>query len=211
MGNRITFTATMLFSEENINKAIQEVRNISNYFSENKNLEPLIKDNWGEECVACFDNVIKVYLPINFMGAEGAHIADTLMDLSYGYYMDKVFESNEYSRTAFYRGEGFRYDCFSEMFTSPEYEALLVAKEESVSIDYATSMIDRLSSEYHEAMDSGSSNHIEEMLSKLFLDISSYRNEFSDEDRTSIEENISELKKDLGLEEERDLYPDFAF
>ena len=196
--NRIEFSATMIFNEENLEKAKDVIKNqkvINNNFN-------IIEDRKNGDLsprVSMFDNIIKIFLPINYMGSEGATIADSLIEISYGYYMDKVFESNEYSRLAFYRGEKFYYDCFPEMFTSERLQHLEAAKSMKVKSDYATEVIETLSKDYSYLMSCESECNIEERLALFFSDIKKYKDSFSQEDMECITKSINEESEKIGV------------
>jgi hypothetical protein len=202
--NRIEFSATMIFNEENLEKAKDVIKN-QKIISKNFNIIEDLKSGDMSPRISMFDNVIKIYLPISYMGSEGATIADSLIELSYGYYMDKVFESNEYSRTAFYRGEHFYYDSFPEVFTSAKLQHLETAKSMGIKYEHASKIIKTLSGDYYYLMSCESECNIEERLALFFSDIKLFKDSFSEEDIANIEKSIGEEFKSIsGRYDERD-------
>lgn len=195
--NRIEFSATMIFNEENLEKAKDVVKN-QKVLDNNFNIIEDLKRGDLSPKISMFDNIIKIYLPVSYMGNEGAVIADSLLDLSYGYYMDKVVESNEYSRMAFYKGKQFYYDCFPEMFTSEKLQHLKTAKDIMVRSDHATEIIKTLSDDYSHLISCEAECNAEERLSLFFSKIKSYRSSFSKEDMDYIIKSIDEESEKIG-------------
>ena len=208
--NRIEFSATMIFNAENLEKAKEIVKD-QKVLNNNFNIIEDLKNGDLSPRISMFDNIIKIYLPISYMGSEGAVIADSLIDLSYGYYMDKVFESNEYSRLAFYRGEQFYYDCFPEMFTSEKLQHLETAKNMKIRSDHATEIIKTLSEDYSYLMSCESKCNVEERLVLFFSDIKSYKDSFSKEDMERITKSIDEESEKIGVRYDSEETADMPF
>jgi hypothetical protein len=208
--NRIEFSATMIFNEENLEKAKEIVKN-QKVTNKNFNLIEDLKNGDLSPRILIFDNIIKIYLPISYMGTEGAEIADSLIDLSYGYYMDKVFESNEYSTLAFYKGEYFYYDSFPEVFTSRRLQYLEEAKSMRIKLDHTTELIERLCEDYSCLMSSEFSCNIEERLVELFYNIKKYKDCFSKEDMDYIIKSIDEESETIGVKYKAEYTEDMPF
>jgi len=196
--NRIEFSATMIFDEKNFEKAKEIVKG-QKVLGHNFNVTEDRKDGDMSPQIAVFDNIIKIYLPVSYMGKEGADIADNLLDLSYGYYMDKVFESNEYSRTAFYEGKSFYYDCLPEMHTSERLEHLIVSRDEKIKDLDASRFIKLMSSDYVELISSCDECDIENKLSEFFTQIEESKKSFSELDMENVLRAIEDESKLIGF------------
>jgi hypothetical protein len=196
--NRLTCTATIIYNEENFISAMDIIKDLVE-FSENINISEKIKEDSSICCISAFDNIIKLYLPIHYMGNDAAKLADDLLSLADGYYMDKAFESNEYSRTARYKGEEFYYDCFPEFFTSEKLQHLNAAKDMMVKAEDATEIIKTLSEDYSYLISCESDCNIEDRLSLFFLKIKNFKESFSQEDMIYIDKSISDESEKISL------------